>query len=244
VKLVQLNAWGGRLEHLIEDFLETEKPDLLCLQEIISFSAAQRSGLFVTLELIQRQYDLQHEAFGPVFSFDYMNGTAKFGNAVLSRLPITKNETIFTHMEHTEKFVWGDPGNNARNFVHAEIQVKGQICHVITHHGYWVRDHKNGSKETMEQIQQIADYIEGLSGPVILTGDFNLVPGSKSLEPLNKMLRNLSTEFKLNTTRNQLTHKNEVCDYIFVNDKVQVKQFEASDALISDHKALILDFEI
>jgi endonuclease/exonuclease/phosphatase (EEP) superfamily protein YafD len=83
-----------------------------------------------------------------------------------------------------------------------------------------------------------------LSGPVILTGDFNLVPGSKSLEPLNKMLRNLSIEFRLSTTRNQLTHKNEVCDYIFVNDKVQVKQFEASDALISDHKALILDFEI
>jgi endonuclease/exonuclease/phosphatase family metal-dependent hydrolase len=244
VKLVQLNAWGGRLEHLIEDFLEAERPDLLCLQEVISFSAAQRSGLFVTLENIQRQYDLPHEGFGPVFSFDYMNGTAKFGNAILSRMPIQRNETVFTHMEHTDNFVWGDPGNNARNFVHAVIEVDGRQCHVITHHGYWVRNHKNGTEETIEQVQQIADYIAGLSGPVILTGDFNLVPDSKSLQPLNKLLRNLSADFKLTTTRNQLTFKTEVCDYIFVNQEVNVENFKASSTIVSDHQALILEFSL
>jgi endonuclease/exonuclease/phosphatase family metal-dependent hydrolase len=241
---VQLNAWGGRLEHLIEDFLKDSQPGIICLQEAISFSTAPRSGLFITLEQMERELGYQHSAFGPVFSFDYMNGVAKFGNAILSRLPILSHETVFTHLEHTDNFVWGDPGNNARNFVHAEIEIDGRPCHVISHHGFWIPDHKRGTADTEDQIRQIHDYVQRLDGPVIVTGDFNLVPESQSLHPLNSLLRNLSVDAALATTRNQLTSKTEVCDYIFVNDAVKVKDFKASDKLVSDHQALVLEFEL
>jgi len=93
-------------------------------------------------------------------------------------------------------------------------------------------------------MKELVQYIKKLEGAVILTGDFNLAPHSKSLEQLNKMLSNLSVKANLDTTRNQLTYKKEVCDYIFVNDQVKVKSFEASDELVSDHKALILEFYI
>ena len=244
MKLIQLNAWGGRLEHLIEDFLKAEQPDIICLQEAVSFSTAPRSGLFITLEQIQKELNYPYEAFGPVFSFDYMNGVAKFGNAVLSRQPILSHETVFTHLEHTDNFVWGDPGNNARNFVHAAVEIGSQTCHVISHHGYWIPEHKLGNEETEAQIKQISDYVAKLDGPLILTGDFNLAPDSKSLRPLNERLRNLSVDAKLKTTRNSLTYKTEVCDYIFVNDAVKVDSFAASDKIISDHQALILEFEL
>jgi endonuclease/exonuclease/phosphatase family metal-dependent hydrolase len=239
VKLVQLNAWGGRLETQIEDFLKSIDPDILCLQESISLSA-KGSGLFITTERIQDEFNLPFAALGPVFSFNYMHSTAKFGNGVLSRLPITESTVVFTSGERVDNFMWDDEIANMRNFVHAVVDIDGRLCHVITHHGYWIREHKNGNEETLKQMSQLASYIKKLSGPVILTGDFNLQPDSPSLKPLNELLINLSVKNKLATTRTALTYKTEVCDYIFVNKAVQVRDFYAHDKIISDHKALIL----
>jgi endonuclease/exonuclease/phosphatase family metal-dependent hydrolase len=243
VKLLQLNAWGGRLEHLIGDLLEAEKPDIVCLQEAISYEGKE-SGLFISLEQMQEQYDLPYLSFGPAFSFQYMDGTARFGNAILSRQPITKTEVVFTHLEHKADFVWGKDSSNVRNFVHSVITIDGKPCNIMTHHGFWVPSHKNGNDETMQQMEQLADYVQSLSGPVVLTGDFNLSPDSLSLVRLNELLENLSVNHKLKTTRTQLTYKTEVCDYIFINEAVQVKRFAALDKIVSDHQALVLEFTI
>jgi endonuclease/exonuclease/phosphatase family metal-dependent hydrolase len=243
MKLVQLNAWGGRLEPQIRDFLQDEKPDIVCLQEAISFGN-DGSGLFITTEQIQQIANLPHEAFAPVFSFSYMKGLAKFGNGIFTNHPILKSDVVFTHMEHIEDFMWGEHSPNMRNFVHAEIEVGESTCHVLTHHGYWISHHKNGTEDTEEQIKILADYISKLEGPVILTGDFNLVPESKSMAILNKQLKNLPLKYKLPTTRTSLTFKTEVCDYIFINETVKLKKFSCADKVVSDHMALVLEFEI
>lgn len=240
---MQLNAWGGRLEPPIARFIEQQKPDIICLQEVISFQRGQ-TGLFIPLESIQSQANLPFISFAPVFSFPYMKGMARFGNAVLSRFPIQKSEVIFTYLEHKDDFMFGEDDNNIRNFIHAVIEINGVACNVLTHHGYWIHEHKNGNSETFRQTKLLADYIKNLEGPVILSGDFNLVPGSGSLESLNNQLTNLSVKHKLKTTRTLLTVKTEVCDYIFVNDSVKVKSFRALDDVISDHKPLLLDFEL
>lgn len=242
MKLLQLNAWGGRLEPQIGDLLKKEKPDIVCLQEIISFND-QGTGLFITIEMIQKEYSLPYLAFEPVFSFNYMKGTARFGNCILSKFPIAETRAIFTHLEHKDDFMWGEDSGNVRNFIHAVIDAgKGQPCHVITHHGYWIPDHKRGNEETEKQMGIIADYVAELEGPVILTGDFNLSPDSPSLQRLNKNLQNLCVLNDLKTTRTSLTFKTETCDYIFTNDLVTTKNFYADDTIVSDHKALFLEF--
>lgn len=241
MKLLQLNAWGGRLEPQVGDLLKAEKPDILCLQEAISFEGAG-TGLFITIETIQQNYGLPYLAFGPAFSFKYMKGTARFGNAILSRYPITKTEVVFTHLEHKNDFMWGEDSANMRNFVHAQLDVNGAPCHILTHHGFHVPAHKNGNDETLKQTKMIADYANSLDGPVIVTGDFNLVPRSPSIEQLNAVLRNLPLEHKLATTRTNLTYKTEVCDYIFVNDQVKIKNFQALEKIVSDHQALTMEF--
>jgi endonuclease/exonuclease/phosphatase family metal-dependent hydrolase len=243
MKLIQLNAWGGRLEPQIRDLMSKELPDILCLQEVISF-AGEGTGLFITIEMLQKEFDLPYVAFSPVFSFDFMNGTARFGNAVLSRFPLVSVETVFTYLEHKENFVWGEHSSNMRNFVHVVIDVKGTHCNVLSHHGFWVPEHKKGNDETKRQMQLLADYSKDLSGPVILAGDFNLEPTSESLKPLNQLYNNLSTKYKLKTTRTDLTYKTETCDYVFVNDPVHVQSFTALDKVASDHKALALEFKL
>ena len=244
MRLIQLNAWSGRLDYALTSFLEASKADLVCLQEAIELKGGEAGLFFMSIEDMQDALGAKYLAFGPTLSFNFMQRTADFGNAIISRLPIQKSEVIFIHQQHQPNFDFIAHKPNMRNLVHAVIDIHGQPCNFITHHGYWIHEHKDGNEETMRQMKLLADYIDGLSGPIVLTGDFNLKPHSESLEQINSRLTNLSIKYQLKTTRNSLTTKTEVCDYIFVNDQVRVKEFYAAEELMSDHKALVLDFDI
>jgi endonuclease/exonuclease/phosphatase family metal-dependent hydrolase len=241
LKLIQLNVWSGRLQYQIADFLKVHKPDILCLQEAISFEK-EDAAAFHTIENIQKAEDISYSVMAPVFSFNLMNGTARWGNSILSRFPINKSEIIFTNLEHQDNFDFNDHESNVRNFIHAVIEINGKKYNLLTHHGYHIPNHKNGDLETLRQMKQLGELIDSLNGPIILTGDFNLAPHSESLEQINKRLVNLTVKNRLRTTRTQLTHKTEVCDYIFVSLDVKVENFTASEDIVSDHKALILEF--
>lgn len=243
MKLIQLNAWGGRIDNILKDFLKEETPDILCGQEIISYPRGD-SLLFFTAEEINEAANTKYSAFGAAASIPYMQGHAEFGNMISSKKPIVKSEIVFTNSEYVKDFNFEDYDYNIRNFVHAVIEVNSKKLNVITHHGHHVRDHKDGTDATDRQMKFIHDYIKELNEPVILTGDFNLQPKSKSLKELNTLLVNLSVEYNLKTTRNELTSKSEVCDYIYVSNDVIVKNFYAHSRIVSDHQALVLDFEV
>jgi len=242
VKLVQLNAWGGRLEHQLADLLSDEAATFVCLQEIIS---TEGDGAFaVPLEKLQVDQGYADAYMSPVFSFNLMNKKASFGNAILSQFPFTVSKTIFTNLTYKDDFDFDSDDYNIRNLQHVQVSIGDVKLNILNHHGHHVRQHKNGDQQTLRQMEQIADYISQLDGPIILAGDFNLAPHSQSLELINASLRNLSIDYQLTTTRTELTAKKEVCDYIFVSEAIKVTSFKASDTLASDHQALILDFEL
>jgi endonuclease/exonuclease/phosphatase family metal-dependent hydrolase len=243
MKIIQLNVWAGRLQNQLLGFFEKEQADILCLQEAISYDK-EDAAVFTTIENLQSRFNLKYSVIAPVFSFKLMNGSAKFGNCILSRFPVQKSEVIFTNLEYKENFDFNEHNSNVRNFIHIVIKIKEQEYNFLTHHGYHIPDHKNGDAETLRQMKQLGEYIDRLKGPIVLTGDFNLALHSESLNQINKRLTNLSSKYHLKTTRSTLTHKTEVCDYIFVNKEVKTKNFRVSDELISDHKALILDFDL
>lgn len=244
MKLIQANIWGGRLDKQINSFFSSENPDIVCLQEVNDVPGGE-TGFFTTYDELRKNTKIPYGFFSPVYSFNFMRRSGSFGNAILSKLPLIKTETIFTRLSHLDNFDFLENDDyNIRNLQHVTVDVKGKILHILNHHGHHIRQHKNGDLETMRQCKIIAEYIATLKGSVILTGDFNLSPHSESLEQVNKLLTNLSVTFGLTTTRNQLTYKSEVCDYIFVSDDIHVNSFTASDELISDHKALILNFEV
>lgn len=233
----------SRLEKPLVDLVEKEQPDIFNLQEVLSYPDGY-AGIITTIEKLQQRWQFPHVFYAPLVSFSYLKSTAQFGNAILSRLPMTSTDTIFTGNNLIEDFNFEDHDYNVRNLQHALFVINGKDVHVLNHHGHHVPDHKDGTDETDRQMQQIAEYIDSLSGPIILTGDFNLQPESRSLQPLHDRLRNLSVENNLKTTRNHLTGKLEVCDYIFVNESVTVKRFAMLDKVVSDHAALVVEFDV
>ena len=84
--------------------------------------------------------------------------------------------------------------------------------------------------------------------PVIVVGDFNLLPNTESIKILNNELINLIEKYDIKSTRpnfdDGLDSGNIVCDYIFVNDKIKVNDFKVIKTNISDHLPLLLDFDI
>lgn len=243
MKLLQLNLWGGRLDPQISKLLKAQNPDILCLQEAIDIKGGN-AGVFISSEEIQAAIDADYMFMSPAFSFKHMNRVANFGNCIISKYPITLQETIFTGNEYVEDFDFLNQEATMRNVQHAVIDIDGKSIDVLNHHGHHIPAHKNGDAETLRQCQLIAKEIKKLDGPVILAGDFNLAPDSRSLGVINGLLTNLSVKANLKTTRTELTHKTEVCDYILVNSKVHVKSFKALPDVVSDHMALVMEFEL
>lgn len=243
MRLMQLNSWMNRLDKQIVDLIHDETPDIITFQEALS-SEHKGSTLLATLEQIQDRTNFKYKDMAGVLRFPMMKASVEFGNAVLTNYPPTNRATIFTSGKFVDNFDFAEDDYNVRNLQHVAVQTPQGILHVLTHHGYHINAHKNGNDATLAACMKIHDYIKDLDGPVILTGDFNLSPDSPSLIPLNSLLRNLAAETNLITTRSLLTHKNEVCDYIFVNKQINVKRFWMSDEIVSDHNALFLEFDL
>ena len=244
VKLIQLNTWSCKLSTEIVRLFQEEQPDVVCMQEVVQ---AQFGGkILETIDEITNVYPFMDYYSTPLVEFSFMHHRASRGNMIASKYNLANKTELWTHGQYTEDFDYVDSGgyNVARNIAHATINEFSIPVHVLTLHGYHVKEHKNGNEETFRACKELLEYANKLEGGVIITGDFNLAPESESIKLLNTTFRNLSVEHNLQTTRNHLTNKTEVCDYIFVNDKINVHSFSMSDVIASDHNALVLDFSI
>lgn len=171
-----------------------------------------------------------------------MKREAQNGLAILSNTSFLTTYNAFTRLEYISNFDILDTDYNVRSLQHVTINYECSPLHVLNHHGHHVPHHKDGDEETMRQCQMIVDYIKKLEGPIVLCGDFNLHPDSKSLDLINKVLINHAKEQGVKTTRNHLTTKTEVCDYIFTSSDIKVKNFAVLDDIVSDHQALTIEF--
>lgn len=244
MKIIQLNIWQGKFGKQIIDFLTAEKPDFVCMQEVNDLKGRAGYKFFTTFDEIKTSGGFSDAFMSPTYSSRYMEREMEYGNAILSRLPFASTKTVFTRGEYMSNFDIEKDDGNIRNLQIATSEVDGTRLNILNHHGHRIAGTKDGDDETMRQMRVIANTIGQLQGPIILCGDFNLAPSSESLSIINDQLTNLSVSNNLRRTYNQFSDVHEVCDYIFVNDQVQVRDFKMSDELLSDHKALILEFDL
>ena len=244
MKIIQVNIWQGKLGQQLIDFLDHQKPDFVCMQEVNDLSGRSGYKFFATLDEIKQAGGFAYSAMSASYSSRYMERELEYGNAILSHLPIASQETVFTNGKYKKHFDIISDDGNIRNLQHITVKVGSQDLHILNHHGYRIPETKAGNEVTVKSMQTIVGVIEKLDGAVILCGDFNLAPDSQSIGIVSKRLRNLSTENGLTRTYSKLSIVDAVCDYIFINDQIKIQRFEMSETLVSDHKALIMEFEL
>ncbi len=247
MKLIQLNIWQGILMYQAARFLKEERPDILNLQEVTTGVGDSDSYLFSVLEKLKRDFpQLRNRYFQHSLSSRYFGKKVYLGNMILSRYRISGKKSVFTEGKPEENVLLGKESHGVCFLQHTRMETPAGVVNDLNYHGYWVPTGKTGNATTLRHCRMIADYIESIDKDekIILTGDFNLSPHSRSMEILNKRLTNLIIKHGIKTTRPPIRDTRTPVDFILVNGKVRVRSFRVPmNAIASDHLPLILNFD-
>lgn len=268
MKLVCLNV--GLFEEnndKLKTFLKKQNPDFIALQEVTRRIDKTAFEKYVSKDSIDElTKDLTYSFFSPNWTMDGfevlnfhskklfkidLGGFVEFGNYIKSRYKITLGRIVFTKGGFTlitEEYWNRWPENDCKSFQLADISLgSGKKIRILNYHGIWSKDKKD-SPLTIKAAETIKNLALEVDYPVIICGDFNLFPDTKSMKVLSGNFVNLVDKFNIQTTRpksNELSHLDKnIVDYIFVSKGIKVNNFEVLQSDVSDHLPLILDFEV
>ena len=262
MKIISFNI-GIKIDNSKEigNFIKNHNVDIVAFQEIIRHFDESVFDMYKSQKNIKEIIgeNLPYSFFGPQWIADAMrkngkmhrdfNGFVEQGNEIISKFPILNATNEFYHKHYSLELEWANfhTEDHPRCVQVIELDIKGKNLQILNLHGLYSRD-KLDSERTLNQCKYVLEIAKRKPIPTIIVGDFNLFPETKSIGILNKEFKNLINEFKIKSTRPDFddgTDKgNNVVDYIFVNDKIKVNNFEVINTNISDHLPLLLDFDI
>lgn len=266
MRIVSLNAWGGRCWPALDRWLAVERPDVVCLQEVtraplrappwLTYRDAyreldQRSDLFadVSKALPNHQPWFAAAARGPLTDSNGRAWQSEHGIAcwVAPQLAVTERIQGFVHGRF-RRDGWGEePVPRTMQAMRLEHPSTGATLVVGHLHGLRDPEGKGDSPARARQARRARALVDGLAGQgegVVLGGDLNVLPGSETFAILAEAgLRDLVTAAGIEDTRTELYDgPQRHADYMLVNDAVAVHGFDVPAApVLSDHRLMILD---
>ena len=265
MKIVSLNAWGGQVWAALGPWVSALAPDVLCLQEVtrapvpspdwLCYRDAyrhldQRADLFSDISRLLPDHQAR---FAPATRGTLIDAE---GGEVASEHGLglwVRRDLAITHM--VQDFIhgtyrsggWGpEPVPRTMQAVRVEDPATGQVVCVAHLHG--LRD-PDGKGDTPVRAHQTRRMIEVLGqirtpgAPVVLAGDFNLLPDSACFDALADIgLHNLIAQHAITDTRTSLYRKDQrFADYMLDSPDLITAGF-AVPAMpeVSDHRPMIL----
>jgi len=253
MKIIQVNTWCGRISGSLLRLIAQEKPDIICVQEVYDTGGK-------TLKVFADQFNILYDIgnisgctniyFSPTWDFELGGNSVAFGNAILSRYPISNQKEEFTSGERHTKTPDNDGIPNTRKWQSCVIQVQDKTPITIFNYQGYLANKDRGDEKTVQTLSSLKAAIEQAQGPVIVCGDFNLSPDTEGITFIDEAgLKNLTTDYKVKTTLSEAHYApmpdrgRVACDYILTSEEIKINNFSVSEEIVSDHKALILDFD-
>lgn len=209
--------------------------DVVALQEL-DVRRARTHGIDQAHELA-RQLEMEFH-FHPAFAIEEEH----YGDAILSRFPMR----LVRAGELPGREL--DEDLEPRGAIWAVIEVGGQHVQIFNTHLGLRADERALQVNELLGPQWITH--PDCQGPVILCGDFNLLPGSKSYRRLASQLRD--TQRALNGHRPRNTWFSHYpltrIDYVFVGQELEVTHIELPHSelarVASDHLPMVVDLKL
>jgi endonuclease/exonuclease/phosphatase family metal-dependent hydrolase len=265
LRIVSLNAWGGRLYAPLMRYIVDADPDVLCLQEVSRTVEAPTEWLIYQepgLELPQRAnlFDdvcaalPDHDGFFfPAARGELFDGgvslPSEFGLATFVRksCPVIAQAMDFVHGEFSADG-WGEHPRPRNAHCVRLVDYEDRYAVTIAQmHG--LRD-MAGKGDTPARVAQ-ADALVELIGRVaragerlVVCGDFNVLPDSVTFKALGELgLTDLVTSRGHTDTRtSHYLKQGRFADYLLVTPEVEVVRFDVvAEPEVSDHRALRLE---
>jgi endonuclease/exonuclease/phosphatase family metal-dependent hydrolase len=251
LKIINANLWlGGLLSEPLMDFLKQETPDILLAQEVYSSIDQTLDRRFRSVQMIQESCDFPYVSFSPACVAVLKEGRINAGNAIFSRFPITHENTIFFDVPFGEVPNYeqgsGDYSHTPRNLQHARIQIDRYTLNTFNTQGIWGTD-GNDSERRIAMANTIIDQVKDQEN-VILGGDLNVTPDTRSISILEDHLENpfkseLESTFNI-VRKNSPVFRTAVVDYLFISREIKIIQAVCPRVDISDHLPLIATIEL
>ena len=255
IKIISYNI-GIKIDNAsqVAGYLETQKADIICLQEVMrplesNVLKLYRSGEEI-LDSLKKDYP--YYFFAPEWVADKFikstgggdrdfGGMVEQGKLILSKYPITHGYNYFYYKNYEfdrdrTKFYAGDDHGRALQVVEAKVNnMQIQIGNV---HGSYSTD-KIDTEKSLAQSQFIIKKMQERELPSILLGDFNVLPDTKSISMLNEKFENLNKVFNITSTRPD----GKMIDYIFISKELKPKSLGVDNIDASDHYPLMAEIK-
>lgn len=228
LKIVTYNIRHGEgLDNMVSldriaEILKSMEPDLVALQEVDrNFSG--RSNWEDQAQILSEKLGM-HLAYGPALSIPRLFGEAgQYGNAVLSRYPIKSSSNQVVNFAGFAE---------SRGYLHTVIETPaGDVNFISTHFGLKV-------EERSRHVFELLEYVENLSGPVIIAGDFNAVDTTEEVQRL--FARGfVEVAGLLNQVQPTLIGSDARIDYLFISPDISVYDVVTLDVDGSDHRPVM-----
>lgn len=210
----------------IADILIESKADIVALQEVDIYT--ERSGKIDIVKILSEKTGLEFTAFGKNLEFE----GGEYGNAILSRYPIEKEENIHY------KNISGEQRGVQASIIKIDQE---PVLFLNTH-----LDHTdNDDSERVLYAERIRDEIIPSydQHTIILSGDLNNVPGSEMYQIINRRLKDAWIEAGTGEGFTiPVQNPNRRIDYIFYTGNIMPKEAKVIQTGASDHLPLVVKF--
>lgn len=233
ITILSLNIWHGESDSQLGELYEELMAYIKLKMPLVSIFCFQEVGL----PIVKALDDLLGKEFQKV-SLCKPAGDSPFFLTTYVRDDF--------EIKNSKELLMNDIGVGAGLL--CEIDLGGGMrASIVNVHGIAQPGHK---LDTPERIRQSTELISGATGDeelVIFTGDFNLLPETKSVSMFaEKGYTNLISKYQIPTTRNDMVwrlypdNKQLYADYAFIKSSHNIDyDFAVENVLVSDHLPLI-----
>lgn len=203
---------------MMADVIRNQKADIIGLNEV------RGKGTHI-------DYQAQAEIIGKNLGFYYYFGKAidlpqgPYGNAIISRFPLTEIETIIIPDPEIkdEKVLCYE----TRCIIKAKI-VELNLTVLISHFGLAQSEQRNAIATLTRELAKI-------EGPCIFMGDLNMTPEDEKIKQIEQYLTDASAKLQGNKLSFPSINPERKIDYIFGNEFVEIVAAEIPEIVASDH---------
>jgi endonuclease/exonuclease/phosphatase family metal-dependent hydrolase len=245
IKFVTLNMWlGGILFDNIIAFLKDQDADIVVLQEVFNGEDKSLAAQYRSMQVLKEQLGYPYDDFVADYrDFDYTDGKAQRGNAILSKFLITSGDAVFFDEPYTEEYrnIRVNFPNCPRNLQHVSLDTPAGEVNIYNIQGVW--DMAGASYSTKRKLMSEA-VIKAIDGKqnTILAGDVNARPVNQAVKNIEEHLKSvfgneLASTFNMRR-KDDPGYASAAVDMILVSPNIKVLERNCPDIDVSDHLPL------
>lgn len=241
ISILQWNIWYLEDIKNIAQFLNENKVDVICLQELtINFD---KQDHIHTPNYIAKQ--LGYYVYFQKITF--ASKEMELANAIFSKYPIINSRTVWINKEQGS----GNYDDENRAYIEAILDIYGTKLTVGTVHMSYTHSFKP-SERKLQETDALAEVIRDNKSNFILTGDFNATPESKVIYRIEEYVTNCGPNYSKNTWTTKPFSYNgfEVntldyrLDYVFGSQDINVVASQVLDTEFSDHLPVLVEVQL